>query len=1014
MTGRGYTLKTVHIGKTGRFAPLLGGAAIVIAAVVIFASLPAVASAGWSDPVDICGDLATTSNDLPQIALDSGGNPHVTWYGNDGSTNRIYYTENTGAGWAEASNISGTSTPSNNRFPQIALDSSGNPHVTWQGYDGSTDRIYYTENTGAGWAEASNISGTSTPSNNRFPQIALDSSGNPHVAWFGYDGSTDRIYYSANTGAGWTEPLSISSTTSGNDDPQLALDSDGNPHVAWFGDGGAGNRVYYSKNTGTEWTTPVALNFEFLGSGSYPLLALDSGGNPYILWLADYIGQCIYFSVNTGAGWSHNAASDYEWDKCPNELALDPGDNPHITWRSMDWDFIDYRAKVGGEWTHHYIYPVPGTTGLGNSRLALDSGDNPHVIFSAYDGETRRLYYTAKTGAEWPEAVCISAALPNIYCSQIAMDSSDNLHVVWRGGYNPNYRIYYSANLKYDVDATVSGGNGTVDPNTQIVDQGGDATIDIYPDPGYQVSTITDNGNPQAVSNPYVITNVTESHTVVVTFALAPTITPKIIDVSPNSIHQGEAGVNIAILGEFTHFEQGSSSASFSGTGITVNSTSVIDSTHATANITVDINAPTGFRDVNIITGSEVPEPLVNHFIVQEHASTPPQLDNLEPKGGYVGTPVTLSGDNFGDERGLSYVSFNGTLASIYESWANIEIVCHVPSSATTGPVTVTTSEGTSGSKQFTVVQTPPPSATPTPSQTPTPSVTQSPTPSMTLSPTASPTSIPPTASSTLTPSPPATPHYLVISSGDYNGDGISDIAVFRQEGGLWAVRGLGRTYFGTAGDIPVSGDYDGDGNADVSIFRPATGLWAVKEITRLYFGDSDDMPVPGDYDGDGTCDVAVFAGTSGLWSVRELTRLYYGTGGDRPVPVDYDDNGRADIAVFRPATGLWAIRGLTKLYFGAVGDQPVPSVYQWYGVGKVSGPFRSLPAIFRPATGLWAVRGLTRLYFGTSDDSAVIGDFDGDLLDEIGIFRPSSGLWAIRGMTRAYYGTSGDIPVTR
>jgi hypothetical protein len=45
-------------------------------------------------------------------------------------------------------------------------------------------------------------------------------------------------------------------------------------------------------------------------------------------------------------------------------------------------------------------------------------------------------------------------------------------------------------------------------------------------------------------------------------------------------------------------------------------------------------------------------------------------------------------------------------------------------------------------------------------------------------------------------------------------------------------------------GDVPVSGNYDGDGATDVAIFRPAEGLRAERETTRGYFGTAGDIMV--------------------------------------------------------------------------------------------------------------------------------------------------------------------------
>jgi len=252
----------------------------------------------------------------------------------------------------------------------------------------------------------------------------------------------------------------------------------------------------------------------------------------------------------------------------------------------------------------------------------------------------------------------------------------------------------------------------------------------------------------------------------------------------------------------------------------------------------------------------------------------------------------------------------------------------------------------------------------------------------------------------------PLTPAPLVLESGDYDGDGTSDIALFRGSSGLWVARGITRVYFGNSSDRPVPGDYNGDGTSEIGIFRSGSGLWAIRGATRIYFGSSTDAPIPGDYDGDGCCDAGVFRESSTLWAIRGVTRAYFGASGDQPAPGDYDGNGAKDIGLFRASSGLWALRNISRIYFGGDDDTLVPGDYNGDTVWE--------PGVFRATSGLWAIRGVTRVYFGNSSNQPVPADYNGDLADDIGIFRGSSGLWALRGVTRVYYGTSGDIPVTR
>ena len=297
-------------------------------------------------------------------------------------------------------------------------------------------------------------------------------------------------------------------------------------------------------------------------------------------------------------------------------------------------------------------------------------------------------------------------------------------------------------------------------------------------------------------------------------------------------------------------------------------------------------------------------------------------------------------------------------------------------------------------------IPTPTPSSSPPPSATPTPSAIPTPSPTLTPVPTSTPVSTP-TNTPTVTPSP-ATPKGIY----DYNGDGTSDIAIFRGNSGLWAIRGLTRVYFGGMTDESVPGDYNGDGTTDIGIFRAASGLWAIRSITRAYFGSSNDLPEPGDYDGDGTAVIGVFRNSASLWAIRGITRVYFGGAVDSPAPGYYNGDAIKDMGIFRGSSGLWAIRNVTRMYFGSSSDTIVSGDYDGSGTWEAG--------IFRGSSGLWAVRGLTRTYFGGGDDRPVPADYDGDSGDDIGIFRDSSGLWALRGISRLYFGTDGDIPETR
>ncbi|HMH49312.1 MAG TPA: FG-GAP-like repeat-containing protein [Candidatus Acidoferrum sp.] len=270
-----------------------------------------------------------------------------------------------------------------------------------------------------------------------------------------------------------------------------------------------------------------------------------------------------------------------------------------------------------------------------------------------------------------------------------------------------------------------------------------------------------------------------------------------------------------------------------------------------------------------------------------------------------------------------------------------------------------------------------------------------------------------------------------------------ADIVVYRPNAGAWLVRrafdgALTQVNWGcgTCLDKPVAADYDGDGFSDVAVYR--NGEWLIQRSSDggtidVWWGcvSCGDIPVPADYDGDGRADIAVYRPTTGQWFILRssdggLTQVNWGCGscGDIPVPANYDGDGKADIAVYRQSTGQWFILrssdgGVTQPYWGCVscGDIPVPADFD--------GDHRADIAVYRPSTGDWFILrssdgGLTQTNFGCPGcgDVPVPADYDGDGRIDIAVYRPGTAEWFILQTSAGYrslvWNTSGhaDQPV--
>ncbi len=289
-----------------------------------------------------------------------------------------------------------------------------------------------------------------------------------------------------------------------------------------------------------------------------------------------------------------------------------------------------------------------------------------------------------------------------------------------------------------------------------------------------------------------------------------------------------------------------------------------------------------------------------------------------------------------------------------------------------------------------------------------------------------------------------------VNAGGDFEGDGIADLAVFRPSEQNWYVQRSSDNQvqtinFGRANDKLVVGDYDSDNKADITAFQtdnpnyPGKGVWQIlrssdNSLRTIQWGLPGDIPLAIDSDRNNTSDLGIFRPLNGTWYIQRMgdiikplaeefggpTELVirWGTNGDKPLVGDFNNDNVDELIAFRPSEGNWYIYNFVTgnyqiEHWGLNGDIPVARDFD--GDGKVD------LTVYRPSTGTWYIRSsldnsIIIRRFGLSEDIPVAADFDKDGVADIAVFRPSNGTWYVtrssdNSFFAAQFGLNGDIP---
>lgn len=272
----------------------------------------------------------------------------------------------------------------------------------------------------------------------------------------------------------------------------------------------------------------------------------------------------------------------------------------------------------------------------------------------------------------------------------------------------------------------------------------------------------------------------------------------------------------------------------------------------------------------------------------------------------------------------------------------------------------------------------------------------------------------------------------------DFEPDGRSDIAVYRQETGVWYQigsldGGIREQQFGLPGDFPAQADYDGDGITDIAVYRPGAGQFFVlrskdRVMQTARWGQAGDEPAVADYDGDGKADYAI-ARLNGqqkqFWILgsnnNSIRVIDFGLNGDQFLPADFDGDRVNDLTVYRPGN---------QTFYSILSSSGTFKVQKWGVFGDIAkiadfdGDGRSEHAIYRTAgagAGTWWILYhtgvVTTFKFGIATDRPVPADYDGDGRTDFAVYR--DGNWWIRkssngSISVTNFGLPGDLTITR
>jgi hypothetical protein len=283
------------------------------------------------------------------LKIDAEGNAHVAYVlDTDDHLLRYGFWDHVADRWFTMTVAKGA------QFSCLVLDSKQHPHISYVDFGtGVGARVHYAHWDGTAW-KTEGIGPPGLGSIGYFTSIVLDKNDYPVISYYDYAGPGGvfilRLRTYAWNGKYW-EARTVDPEYGSGKFNSLAIDSAGNPHIAYANVGAMHASLRYASWNGRSWDTEVLEGV----TAAFPVysvaMVLDKNDSPHITY-TDITTHQVKYAYRAGGKWQFELVQTLTNNAYPdrNGIALDEEGNPYLSYYDSGSGVLLLAHREGKNW----------------------------------------------------------------------------------------------------------------------------------------------------------------------------------------------------------------------------------------------------------------------------------------------------------------------------------------------------------------------------------------------------------------------------------------------------------------------------------------------------------------------------------------------------------------------------------------------------------------------------------------------------------------------------------------